>query len=368
LDALAVRYLAAACWTSKRVFKSKELNSNRLSRAFYASVRKKFKLPSQLTCSLFRHVTGSYKTLKALGKWDLAVFKRATMPLTHKRDFARNKKGVTILGETFTLQHPSIPETGWKDSKLKRVGKVWYLCLAHEIEIPELKTEGCIVGCDFGIKRMMVATNSANSKTFFFHGGHLEQVRRSIRQHRSAVQAVGTRSAHRLLSRMSGHEAAVTEHLLHVASKALVRYAVTNGARKIVMEDLSNVRDASLSKGKDLRSKVCRWPYASGQFKIAYKAAAVGIETEKVNPKNTSRGCPRCGHVAASNRNGLDFCCQKCGHRGDADRNASENIRLRSINAEQDLALSRSIKPLENSEPFDITTRSCAAIGDSVLV
>jgi IS605 OrfB family transposase len=368
MDAIAVSYLAAACWVSKQVFESKELNSNRLHRAFYATVREKFGLPSQLTCSLFRQVTASYKTLKALGKWDLCIYKRPTMPLTYGRDILRNRKGVTILGKPVVLQHPRIPESGWKDSKVKRVGKVWYLCLAHEIEIPEIKTEGCIVGVDMGIKRMLVATNSANSKTFFFHGGVLNHRRSCIRRTRAAVQSVGTRSARRLLERMSGNEAAVTGHLLHVASKALVGYAVKVGARRIVVEDLTNIRDSSLAKGKDLRSKVHRWPFADMRFKIAYKASAVGIGMEEVSPKNTSRGCSACGHVSASNRKGLVFCCQKCGHKDDADRQASKNIRLRSVLALQVSDKTGSLKAPQSSEPSEIITGSFVSHGDLVVV
>jgi IS605 OrfB family transposase len=368
MDAIAVSYLAAACWVSKQVFESKELNSNRLHRAFYATVREKFGLPSQLSCSLFRQVTASYKTLKALGKWDLCIYKRPTMPLTYGRDLLRNRKGVTVLGKPVVLHHPRIPESGWKDSKVKRVGKVWYLCLAHEVEISELKTEGCIVGVDMGIKRMLVATNSANSKTFFFHGGVLNHRRTCIRRTRAAVQSVGTRSARRLLRRMSGHEAAVTVNLLHLASKQLVSYAVESGARRIVLEDLSNVRDASLEKGKDLRSKIHRWPYAQALFFLSYKAAAVGISVEKVNPRNTSRGCSACGHVSASNRKGLRFCCQKCGHKDDADRQASKNIRLRSVLALQVSDKTGSLKAPQSSDSSDIVSGLFVSHGNLVSV
>lgn len=347
---MAVRYLAAACWVSKQVFESKELNSNRLSRAFYAVVREKFGIPSQLTCSLFRQVTASYKTLKALGKWNLCIYKRPTMPLTYNRDFARNRKGITILGKPAILEHRSIPCVGWKDSKVKRVGRVWFLCLAYEVEIAKPKTEGCIVGVDFGIKRLMVATNSANNRTFFFKGGMENHRRSCIRRERAAIQSVGTRSSRRLLRRMSGHEAAVTVNLLHRASKKLVAYAVANSARTLCLEELANIRDASLSKGKDLRSKVHRWPYAQGQFFVSYKAAAVGIGVEFVNPRNTSRGCPECGFVLSSNRKGLHFCCQKCQHRDDADRIGSRNIRLRSVLASHCVASTESLQASKSSE------------------
>jgi IS605 OrfB family transposase len=235
---------------------------------------------------------------------------------------------------------------------------VWYLILAHLVDVPEPKTEGCIIGVDFGVKRLMVATNSANSRTFFFKGGELNHRRTCIRNTRAQIQSVGSRSSRRLLQRMRHNEAAVTGHLLHVASKALVKYAVDNGARRIVLEDLTNIRDSSLRTRKDHRAKINRWPFAQGQFKITYKAQNVGIAVEKVDPRNTSRGCSACGYVSPSNRHGLRFHCKKCGHQEDADRNASVNIRLRSIVAAQAADAMGSFQPPESAEPLDILTDS----------
>ena len=354
-----MRYLKAANWVSKRVFKSKELNSNRLHRAFYATVRKKFEVPSQLTCNIFRQVAASYKTAKAMKRWKLCVYKQPTLPVTPGCDLMRSRKfGVRILGEIVTLTAKSIPVSGWRESKLKRIGKCWYLLLAHHVDVPEPKAEGCVVGVDFGVKRLMVATNSANSKTFFFKGGELNHRRTCIRHARAQIQSVGSRSSRRLLQRMRHNEAAVTGHLLHVASKALVKYAVDNGARRIVLEDLTNIRDSSLRARKDHRAKINRWPFAQGQFKIAYKAQNVGIATEYVDPRNTSRGCSACGNVSLSNRRGLHFHCKKCGHQEDADRNASKNIRLRSVVAAQVADAMGSFQPPKSAEPLDILTGS----------
>ena len=144
---------------------------------------------------------------------------------------------------------------------------------------------------------MLVASNSSNDESLFFSGGKLNHLRKCIRTRRSSVQAVGTRSSHRLLGRLAHRERAITEHLLHVASKALTQYAEKSNARVVVFEDLSNIREASLKKEKNLREKVCRWPYASLQFKACYKLAEKGIGTEIVDPAYTSQGCPRCGHI-----------------------------------------------------------------------
>lgn len=346
-DKIILDYLKAINWLSQIVFKTKELNSNRLSKAYYPILRDKFNLPSQIACSCCKHVTASYKTAKANKRWKMSIFTQKSIPIVWKRDFNKGRKGITLWGEILTCFGKNIPETGWKDSKLKKIGNNFYILLCFEKEIIEPRKSGCIVGVDSGIKRMLVASNSLDNKVFFFSGSKLNHDRTCIRQRRSKIQAVGTRSSKRLLKRLSRKEAAITEHLMHVASKALTRYAVNSGAKIVVFEDLKNIRDASLEKGKNLREKIHRWPYSNLQFKTSYKLAEHGIQVSKVNPKNTSRGCPCCGNVEKSNRNGFEFFCKSCGYCGDADLTASINIRNRFVTKEHDSSVTGSVNPLK---------------------
>jgi len=292
------------------------------------------------------------------------------MPVVWNRDFSFTKtKGLCFWGKPIKISDKRMPpvET-WKDSVLQKKGDCWYLILCHRITVPEPKTEGCIVGVDSGIKRIFTATNSANSRTFTFSGGELNGRRRSIRRTKAKVQSKGTRSSKRLLQRMSGHEAKVTTHLMHIASKKLVQYAESVGARRIVMEKLSNIREASLAKGKEMRDRICRWPYAQGQFFVQYKAEAKSITFELVSPKNTSRGCPKCGHIDSRNRNGLKFRCLLCGHKGDADRVASANIRNRSVVSRHNLVTEGSRNTPGSPEPFEISSEDAVHNASLVLV
>ena len=357
-DSLCEKFLHACNYISSIVFDTKELNSIRLHKDHYTPVRKKFKLPSQLSCSVFSHVTSSFKSQKTQKKWRKTTFKRNVIPVVWKRDFSISQsKGLCFWGKPITINDNRLPpiET-WKDSKLKKSGKEWYLILCRSIENPEPKTGGCIVGVDSGIKRIFTATNSANSKTFTFHGGELNSRRLHIRKVRSQVQAVGSRSSRKLLQKMRNNEASITALLMHTASKRLVAWADSQGARRIVMENLANIREASIAKGKELRSGVHRWPYAQGQFFTQYKAEAKGIEFELVSPKNTSKGCPCCGHIDSRNRNGLKFRCLLCGYKGDADRVASINIRNRSVVTRHNLVTTGSNIPPERSEPLEIVS------------
>jgi putative transposase len=324
-------WLNALNWLSQIVFDQKDTNSNRLATAYYKTAREKFNLPSQLTCSLFRTVSATYKTQKTRHKkWSLAEFKKPSIPVIWRRDFSRSKKGVTLWADPITFDDSRPIPDHWKDSKITLKGKQWYLNLSYEIDVPEPKTIGHIIGVDQGLKRLFVATDSKNNK-LFYKANYLNQKLFNIRKTRAKVQAVGTRSSRQLLQRMSGHEASVTEHAVHVASKRLVNWADSIGARKIVLEDLSNIREASNSKGKTLRSRVNRWPYGMFTFFVTYKAQAKGIAVEMVSPRNTSRMCHKCGHIDKFNRNGFLFRCVACGCTADADWNASKNIAGRSM-------------------------------------
>ena len=61
------------------------------------------------------------------------------------------------------------------------------------------------------------------------------------------------------------------------------------------------------------------------------KAKASGVLVQLVDPRNTSRTCPSCGHIAAGNRESQAvFHCVTCGHEANADINATKNILARA--------------------------------------
>jgi len=65
---------------------------------------------------------------------------------------------------------------------------------------------------------------------------------------------------------------------------------------------------------------------------IGYKQEWSGGELIRVDPKNTSRTCPSCGHVSADNRKTQAlFFCTECGYSANADYVAAVNIKARGI-------------------------------------
>jgi putative transposase len=57
------------------------------------------------------------------------------------------------------------------------------------------------------------------------------------------------------------------------------------------------------------------------------KAESAGREVIAVDPRNTSRTCPECGHVSAENRPTQEkFHCVACGHTAHADTVGALNV------------------------------------------
>ena len=68
-----------------------------------------------------------------------------------------------------------------------------------------------------------------------------------------------------------------------------------------------------------------------GEF-LHYKARLSGGQIIEVDPRNTSRRCSSCGHVAQENRESQAvFLCKACGFSDNADHNASINILERAL-------------------------------------
>jgi IS605 OrfB family transposase len=123
----------------------------------------------------------------------------------------------------------------------------------------------------------------------------------------------------------------MTRNINHRTSKEIVRKA-QDTRRGISLEDLKGIR-ARVTARKSQRRTVHSWSFAQLRQFIEYKAKLYGVPTRVVDPRNTSRTCPECGHVDKHNRPTRDrFTCVSCSFAGEADTVAAENIRRAAVN------------------------------------
>jgi IS605 OrfB family transposase len=199
----------------------------------------------------------------------------------------------------------------------------WYLFATCEVaDAPPIETAD-VLGVDLGIKNI-----AADSDGRLWAGGHINGLRRRHARLRQRLQKKGTKAARRLLKMRRRRERRFATDTNHTISKALVREAEGTG-RGIALEDLQGIR-SRVTVQRSQRRTLHSWSFNQLRQFVAYKAPPAGVPVVYVDPRNTSRTCPACGHCDKRNRpTQARFQCVACSLAGLADTIAAKNIRVR---------------------------------------
>ena len=101
-------------------------------------------------------------------------------------------------------------------------------------------------------------------------------------------------------------------------------------ASQVVSIADQNDAHVSLENLSWLDAKGGRWPHAEIQSRIDNTAKRYGLKVVKVNAKDTSRTCSRCGSKVSNNSKTRVGTCSTCGFSLDRDVSASREIALRA--------------------------------------
>ncbi|MGW2372183.1 RNA-guided endonuclease InsQ/TnpB family protein [Kitasatospora sp. NPDC001683] len=210
------------------------------------------------------------------------------------------------------------------ESDLITRGGEFFLIATCDIPEPEMFEPTGWIGVDLGIES--IATTSTGYRAA---GRGLTRHRRRMLDLRAKLQKKGTKSAKRVLKRISRKESRRARDINHVISKRIVTEAERTTAG-IGLEDLSGIRQRARLR-KPQRVALHSWAFAQlGSF-VAYKAKRAGVPLVYVDPAYTSQTCADCGHIDRRNRpDQATFACRSCGVVAHADRNASRNIAHRA--------------------------------------
>lgn len=180
------------------------------------------------------------------------------------------------------------------------------------------------LGVDLGI--VNIATDSDGE---VWSGAHLNSLRSRHRRLRKKLQAKGTHGTKRLLKKRRLKESRFATWTNHNISKHLVVKA-KGTHRGIALENLKGIRDR-VTVSRSQRTTLHSWGFYQLRTFLTYKAKMHGVPLVSVDPHNTSRTCPNCGHIAKENRpNQSTFLCVSCGFAGLADHIAATNIGRRA--------------------------------------
>lgn len=320
-----------ACnFVSQQAWKAKTFKQYDLHHLCYKDVRAKFPISAQVTVRVIAKVADAYKldnkhkrTFKPLGSiayddriltWRLkdsvvtiwTVDGRQRIPFVcgeHQRELLATRQGESDLG-------------------LFR--NMFFLSATCDVEDPTpIDVEGAL-GVDLGVVNIAVDSDGA-----IHSASHINNVRFRQRRLRAKLQSKGTRSAKRRLKELSGKEHRFAKDTNHCVSKKLVAKAKDTG-RALALEDLGGIRDR-VTVRRPQRAALHSWSFFQLRAFVEYKAQRAGVPVVFVDPRNTSRTCPKCGHIDKANRKSQSvFSCVACGHSGLADHIAAINISRRA--------------------------------------
>jgi putative transposase len=299
-----------------------------IHRLTYGDVRETFGLAAQLTVRCIAKVADAYKldrtTQRAFAPLGAVPYDERILSYTHQNT------AVSIWTLDGRHEIPFVCGERQRvllrqrrgESDLAFVRGDWYLFATCEIETPEpIDVEG-VLGIDLGVSNIAVDSDGE-----VHSGTAVKNVRYRHRRLRNKLQRRRTLGSRRRLRILAGQEARFAKHVNHCLSKRIVAKAKCT-KRAIAVEDLTHIR-TRIKARRSQRATLHSWSFAQLQAFIAYKALGCGVPVHRVDPRNTSRTCPSCGHIAKANRKTQSaFVCLSCGFAGLADRIAAENIRV----------------------------------------
>jgi IS605 OrfB family transposase len=331
LSALRSAYALACNRLVPLVQKERCWNRVALHQLGYRRLRQETALGAQMTCNAIFSVCKAYRSQRARGRIaaDAPVpavcFRRASVHYDH-RTYTLKGDMVSLntlqgrllvpmmLGEhQLQILHGGRP----KEAELVLRRDRWYFNLVVESSEGEAVAAGPVMGVDVGENTL------AASSTGRIWGGEALRHRRD--QHlalRRRLQSNGSQSARQRLRQVSGTERRRVRHVNHETSKGIVAEARRIGAARVVMEDLTDICER-IRAGRRMRTRLHRWAFRQLQSFVEYKARAVGIAVEYVNPAYTSQTCSACGQLGTRVKHRFE--CD-CGFRAHADLNASWNL------------------------------------------
>ena len=322
-----VKAFRDACnYISKIAFERKVFNPVVLHHMVYRETRQKFNLPANLAIRARDRVAKARKLRRAkpLKFTGLSIdLDERLFRLIHKPDgvcasistLQKRVKPPLDIGE---YQRKLLEDVKPTHAVLVYRNKTFSLHITINKVIPEPKGNNA-VGVDIGVNNLLVASNDFKVK-----GKAILRKRHRFRELRSSLQSKGTKSAKRRLKRLSGRERRWMDAILHKVSRKFVNSLKEGDI--VVMEKLTGIRNRARHR-KSQNGDFHSWAFRKLQFFIEYKTLEKGVPVTYVDPRNSSKTCPRCGCIDGANRRTQSlFRCAQCGFQHNPDYIASLNL------------------------------------------
>lgn len=312
--------ISAAAWAAQT------FNQYLLHRQLYQQIRAEFTLSAQMVVRCLAKVADAYKHSQSRQRrfrprggiaYDDRLLSWSTQTTAVSIWSIEGRLAIPFVAGARQMQ---LLQTRQGESDLVYRRGQWYLFVTCDVAEPELLPVTDALG---------VTNIATDSDGTIYSGRTITSVRYRQRRLRSKLQHKGTLAARRRLRTLAGHENCFAANVNHTISKQLVLQAKRTN-RAIALENLTHIRSRVRAR-RPQRVVLHSWSFFQLRALIQYKARRAGIPVLLVDPANTSRTCPACGHIDKHNRRSqAAFLCVWCAYAGHADTIAAIMIGRRA--------------------------------------
>ena len=277
-----------------------------------------------------------------------------------------------------------LPKLGWMRLRLSRPllgkpcnatvsqsGGKWFVSIQTEREVEQpLPQATSAVGIDMGVARFATLSDGnflAPLASFKRHEIRLRRYQRAMS--RKQKFSSNWKKAKAKVQRLHTRIADCRKDYLHKATTT-----ISQNHAMVCIEDLQvrymskSAAGSAEAPGRNVKAKsglnqsILDQGWFEFRRQLEYKQTWRGGQVVAVNPRNTSRTCPCCGHVSAENRQTqARFACVECGFEENADLVGAINILAAGHAVLACGGMAQSGRPAKQ-EPAEATTQELALV------
>jgi len=307
-------------------FNSQQATLRRLDKAFQA-----------FFCRVKAGQRAGYPRFKGAGWFDTVVWPKDRDGCRWDSAPAMGQTRVYLQGVGHIKVHQHRPVLGVvKTISVKGEGRRWFVVLAcDEVPAESLPATGRVAGIDMGVASFLTTSDGEqvdNPRHLAASAARLAEAQRALARCKR-----GSNRRRAVRAQVAAIHAKVRRQRLDHAHKTALD--LVRGYDLIAHDDLriaNMTRSASgtveqpgtnVAQKAGLNRSILDAGWGVFLAILAHKAESAGRVVVAVDPRNTSRTCPRCGHCARENRvTQADFGCVRCGYAGHADVVGALNV------------------------------------------
>lgn len=319
-----------------------EFDMNKLAKDFDVPVHSQVKQNiSKRIKDAFNHFFRRVKEKKGKAGFPrfktLNRYKSITFPQSGFKFVSDKRLFVSKIGNIPIVLHRA-PKGKIKTFCIKKTALGWFAIFScSDVPIDKIEVEDNHIGIDVGIESFAVLSNGErieNPKFLIKSEKKLAKLQRRLSRKKKG--SANRRKAIFKVARLHQTIFNQRQDFLHKQSSIIIRKFKIISVEKLQIRKM--IKNHYLAKSINDAS----WGFFVQM--LSYKVEKTGGQLVKVNPKNTSRTCSKCGNIqlALANR---EFKCLKCGFVCHRDLNSALNIDMVGVDYAEPNACGETVRP-----------------------